>query len=136
MKRIFLSLALLLGTIIALPAWLPQLGFQTTATTCILMAPSSIKGIRRGAVPPIDEEADRYPQNRADKGYNVIQAVALANVTARDNAYGTSLPTVTRHDLPPLREQNDYWDTWITSSRRPTFGPLHGFYHLGALLER
>ena len=51
------------------------------------MAPlSSIRGYGVGAVPPIDAgEADRYLQNRADKGYNVIQAVALAECDGVDS---------------------------------------------------
>jgi len=60
------------------------------------------------------EEADKYLQNRADKGFTVIQAVALAEVDGhRDpNPYG-HLPLI---DLDPVRPavkdgpNNDYWD--------------------------
>ena len=60
------------------------------------------------------EEADRYLQDRAAKGFTVIQAVALAELDGhRDpNAYG-HLPLV---DLDPARPavqegpDNDYWD--------------------------
>ncbi|MBN2476383.1 MAG: DUF4038 domain-containing protein [Pirellulales bacterium] len=60
------------------------------------------------------DEADRYLENRAAKGYTVIQAVALAEVDGhRDpNPYG-HLPLV---DLDPARPavkdgpDNDYWD--------------------------
>jgi hypothetical protein len=60
------------------------------------------------------EEADKYLQNRATKGFTVIQAVALAEVDGhRDpNPYG-HLPLV---DLDPAQPavkdgpNNDYWD--------------------------
>jgi hypothetical protein len=60
------------------------------------------------------EEADRYLQNRAAKGYTVIQAVAIAEVDGHEgpNPYG-HLPLV---DLDPARPavqegpNNDYWD--------------------------
>jgi hypothetical protein len=60
------------------------------------------------------EEADKYLQNRATKGFTVIQAVALAEVDGhRDpNPYG-HLPLI---DLDPARPavkdgpDNDYWD--------------------------
>lgn len=60
------------------------------------------------------EEADRYLQNRARKGFTVIQAVAIAELDghAATNAYGY-LPLV---DLDPSRPavqegpDNDYWD--------------------------
>ncbi|HRS11821.1 MAG TPA: glycoside hydrolase family 140 protein [Sedimentisphaerales bacterium] len=60
------------------------------------------------------EEADKYLENRAAKGFTVIQAVALAEVDGhRDpNPYG-HLPLV---DLDPARPavedgpNNDYWD--------------------------
>jgi hypothetical protein len=60
------------------------------------------------------EEADRYLKNRADKGFTVIQAVALAELDGHKtpNAYG-HLPLV---DLDPARPAvkdgpaNDYWD--------------------------
>jgi hypothetical protein len=60
------------------------------------------------------EEADRYLQNRAAKGFTVIQAVALAEQDGlrAPNAYG-HLPLI---DLDPTRPavedgpDNDYWD--------------------------
>jgi hypothetical protein len=60
------------------------------------------------------EEADRYLENRAQKGFTVIQAVAIAELDgqADPNAYG-HLPLV---DLDPARPavkdgpNNDYWD--------------------------
>lgn len=60
------------------------------------------------------EEADRYLENRAKKGFTVIQAVALAELDGLTvpNAYG-HLPLV---DLDPARPavkdgpDNDYWD--------------------------
>ncbi len=60
------------------------------------------------------EDADRYLENRAKKGFNVIQAVAIAELDgATDpNAYGF-LPLT---DLDPTRPavkdgpENDYWD--------------------------
>ena len=60
------------------------------------------------------EEADIYLKNRADKGYNVIQAVALSEVdgVGVDNAYGYK-PLVNRNPAQPATtegENNDYWD--------------------------
>jgi hypothetical protein len=60
------------------------------------------------------EEADRYLKNRADKGFTVIQAVAIAEVDGHlaPNSY-EHLPLV---DLDPTRPavkdgpNNDYWD--------------------------
>lgn len=60
------------------------------------------------------EEADRYLENRAQKGFTVIQAVALAELDGHvaTNAYGF-LPLL---DLDPARPdlkdgpRNDYWD--------------------------
>ncbi|MGE5608893.1 MAG: glycoside hydrolase family 140 protein [Bacillota bacterium] len=60
------------------------------------------------------EEADRYLENRARKGFTVIQAVAIGEVDGHNapNAYG-HVPLV---DLDPARPaikdgpQNDYWD--------------------------
>jgi len=60
------------------------------------------------------EEADRYLENRARKGFTVIQAVAIAELDGHivPNAYG-HLPLV---DLDPGRPavkegpDNDYWD--------------------------
>ena len=60
------------------------------------------------------EEAERYLKNRADKGYNVIQAVALAELdgVGTPNAYG-HLPLIDRNPaLPAVKDgpDNDYWD--------------------------
>ena len=60
------------------------------------------------------EEADLFLKNRADKGYNVIQAVALAEFDGVDanNAYGHK-PLINRNPAQPATaegEQNDYWD--------------------------
>ncbi len=60
------------------------------------------------------EEAEKYLQNRADRGFNVVQAVALGELDghAAPNAYG-HLPLT---DLDPTRPavtdgpDNDYWD--------------------------
>jgi hypothetical protein len=60
------------------------------------------------------EEADRYLTDRAEKGFTVIQAVAIAELDGQTepNAYG-HLPLV---DLDPARPDvkegpdNDYWD--------------------------
>ena len=60
------------------------------------------------------EEADKYLENRAAKGFTVIQAVAIAEVDGHNgpNPYG-HLPLV---DLDPARPAvqdgpaNDYWD--------------------------
>src|SRR5512133_2272885 len=60
------------------------------------------------------EEADRYLQNRAKKGFTVIQAVAIAELDGHKdpNPYG-HLPLL---DLDPARPaveagpDNDYWD--------------------------
>lgn len=60
------------------------------------------------------EEADQYLDNRAGKGYNVIQAVALSEVEGVDvpNAYGHK-PLVDRNPARPATKEgdnNDYWD--------------------------
>ena len=60
------------------------------------------------------EQADRYLNDRAQKGYNVIQAVALAELDGVDvdNAYGHK-PLLNRNPAQPATvegEQNDYWD--------------------------
>lgn len=60
------------------------------------------------------EEADKYLDNRAKKGYNVIQAVALSEVDGVDvpNAYGHK-PLVERNPARPATkdgDNNDYWD--------------------------
>ena len=60
------------------------------------------------------EEADKYLDNRARKGYNVIQAVVLSEVDGVDvpNAYGYK-PLVERNPARPATkdgDNNDYWD--------------------------
>lgn len=60
------------------------------------------------------DEALHYLKNRAAKGYNVVQAVALAELDGVDtpNAYG-HLPLKGRNPATPAckdGEQNDYWD--------------------------
>src|SRR5215218_8719160 len=60
------------------------------------------------------EQADRYLQDRASKGFTVIQAVAIAELQGHSdpNAYG-HLPLT---DLDPAKPatkdgaDNDYWD--------------------------
>lgn len=60
------------------------------------------------------EEAEMYLDNRARKGYNVIQAVALSEVDGVDvpNAYGYT-PLIDRDPARPDTkdgEADDYWD--------------------------
>lgn len=60
------------------------------------------------------EEADRYLANRAEKGFTVIQAVALAEVDGHTdpNPYG-HLPLVDLDPAKPATQDgpnNDYWD--------------------------
>lgn len=60
------------------------------------------------------EEADKYLDNRVQKGYNVIQAVALSEIEGVDvpNAYGHK-PLINRDPARPDTkegEANDYWD--------------------------
>ncbi len=60
------------------------------------------------------EEATRYLENRAQKGYTVIQAVALAELDGLNdpNAYGHR-PLVNNDPLrPDVKDgaENDYWD--------------------------
>ncbi len=60
------------------------------------------------------EEALQYLKNRAEKGFNVIQAVALAELDGVDvaNAYGHK-PLIDRDPARPdckAGDSNDYWD--------------------------
>lgn len=60
------------------------------------------------------EEADLYLENRASKGFNVIQAVALSECdgVGTPNSYG-HLPLIDRNPAKPATiegEANDYWD--------------------------
>lgn len=60
------------------------------------------------------EQADRYLENRAAKGYTVIQAVALAELNghADPNPYG-HLPLIAQDPARPAVQDgpnNDYWD--------------------------
>lgn len=54
------------------------------------------------------EEADRYLQNRADKGFTVIQAVALAELDGLNepNVYGNT----PLHNLDPTRPNEAYFE--------------------------
>ena len=60
------------------------------------------------------EEADRYLKNRADKGFTVIQAVALAELEghADPNPYGHLPLTDLDPSKPAVKDgpNNDYWD--------------------------
>ncbi|HYE73051.1 MAG TPA: DUF4038 domain-containing protein, partial [Blastocatellia bacterium] len=60
------------------------------------------------------EEADRYLKNRADKGFTVIQAVALAELDGLNdpNAYGHRPLLNNDPTQPDVKEgaNNDYWD--------------------------
>ena len=60
------------------------------------------------------EEADRYLQNRADKGFTVIQAVALAEFDGlhEPNAYGHKPLIDDDPTRPDVKDgpDNDYWD--------------------------
>lgn len=60
------------------------------------------------------EEATRYLENRARKGFTVIQAVALAELNGLDdpNPYGHRPLTDNDPTRPAVREgpENDYWD--------------------------
>ncbi|MDZ7402320.1 MAG: glycoside hydrolase family 140 protein [candidate division KSB1 bacterium] len=71
------------------------------------------------------QEAERYLENRAEKGFNVIQAVVLPELEGLEqpNAYGdfplkghdiTKLDTTAGHD-PTSTQEYDYWDhvEWI-----------------------
>lgn len=60
------------------------------------------------------EEADLYLKDRASKGFNVIQAVALAECdgVGTPNSYG-HLPLINRNPVTPDvkdGKRNDYWD--------------------------
>ena len=60
------------------------------------------------------EEADRYLKNRADKGFTVIQAVALAELDGINtpNAYGHRPLANNDPTTPDIKDgvNNDYWD--------------------------
>jgi hypothetical protein len=60
------------------------------------------------------EEADRYLENRASKGFTVIQAVALAELDGIDapNAYGHRPLLNNDPTQPDVKDgpANDYWD--------------------------
>lgn len=60
------------------------------------------------------EEADRYLQDRADKGFNVIQAVALSELRGLDepNAYG-ELPLLDRNPATPNEAYFAHVDTVV-----------------------
>lgn len=60
------------------------------------------------------EEADRYLKDRADKGFTVIQAVAIAELDGHSapNPYGHSPLVEMDPSRPAIKDgaQNDYWD--------------------------
>lgn len=60
------------------------------------------------------EEADKYLENRARKGFTVIQAVAIAELDGQNttNAYGHLPLRDLDPDHPEIKEgpDNDYWD--------------------------
>ncbi len=60
------------------------------------------------------EEADRYLENRAKKGFTVIQAVALAEIDGLNtpNAYGHRALIDNDPTKPDIKDgpANDYWD--------------------------
>jgi hypothetical protein len=60
------------------------------------------------------EEADRYLKNRADKGFTVVQAVALAELDGLNdpNAYGHRPLLGNDPTTPDVKDgaNNDYWD--------------------------
>src|SRR5215212_10548904 len=60
------------------------------------------------------EEADRYLEDRAAKGFTVIQAVALAELNGLNdpNPYGHKPLVENDPTRPDVRDgpQNDYWD--------------------------
>jgi hypothetical protein len=58
------------------------------------------------------EEADRYLEDRAQKGYTVIQAVALAELSghADPNPYGHLPLTDLDPARPAVQDSADYWD--------------------------
>lgn len=60
------------------------------------------------------EEADRYLKNRADKGFTVIQAVALAELDGLNapNTYGHRPLLNNDPTKPDIKDgvANDYWD--------------------------
>ena len=64
------------------------------------------------------EEAEKYFENRRQKGFNVIQVMVLQNILKDVNFYGDSalinhtidLPLTTPGNSPDDPEQYDYWD--------------------------
>lgn len=77
------------------------------------------------------EEADRYLRDRADRGFTIIQAVALAELggLVDPNPYG-HLPLVDSDPARPLIKDgpdNDYWDhvDWVVD-RANTLGLVVG----------
>jgi hypothetical protein len=64
------------------------------------------------------EEAEKYLENRRQKGFNVIQVMVLQNVMKEVNVYGDSAlvnhkidePLLTPGNSPNNPEQYDYWD--------------------------
>ncbi len=64
------------------------------------------------------EEAEKYLEDRRQKGFNVIQVMVLHNILKAVNAYGDSalinhnvaLPLTTPGNSPDYAQQYDYWD--------------------------
>jgi hypothetical protein len=64
------------------------------------------------------EEAEKYFEDRKQKGFNVIQVMVLHNIMKTVNAYGDSAlighridqPLITPGNSPDKPEQYDYWD--------------------------
>ena len=82
-------------------------------------------------------EADRYLQNRADKGFTVIQAVALAEFDGlhEPNAYGHKPLLDDDPTRPDVKEgpDNDYWDHVDTIVKKANdLGLTIGFLRRGA----
>ena len=118
MKRTFLIISLLAWTMCVVAKNLPRL--QVSANGHYLQTSDGKPFFYLGDTAwelfhRLDrEEALHYLKNRAEKGFNVIQAVALAELDGVDtpNAYGHK-PLIERNPAAPAckdGEQNDYWD--------------------------
>ena len=118
MKRMILLLAVLTATALADAKELPRL--QVSANGHFLQYANGQPFFYQGDTAwelfhrLNREEVDLFLKNRAEKGYNVIQAVALAELDGVDvpNAYGHK-PLTDRNPAKPAiqdGEANDYWD--------------------------
>ena len=118
MKRTFLIISLLAWTMCVVAQNLPRL--QVSANGHYLQTADGKPFFYLGDTAwelfhRLDrDKALHYLKNRADKGFNVIQAVALAELAGVDtpNAYGHK-PLIERNPAAPAckdGEQNDYWD--------------------------